>query len=158
MSACGVVPVLALAAAAAANEGEGTGGGSAVVDATMTRPGRVRRRGGRLRARRRGRRGGGPNPPRATARSHTFPITPPPTFAPGALAGGSLSTVAVAALGIGGPPHGGWRKLPLFAVLCAASKLATVPLVLLLLRLRESVADGAAAEETGGWRRRGVEA
>jgi len=66
--------------------------------------------------------------------------------------------VAVAALGIGGPPHGGWRKLPLFAVLCAASKLATVPLVLLLLRLRESVADGAAAEETGGWRRRGVEA
>lgn len=58
--------------------------------------------------------------------------------AAGALAAGSLSTLAVHALHIGNSSAEGssWDRLPLFIVGCACCKVAAVPGVLLLLRLR----------------------
>ena len=67
--------------------------------------------------------------------------------AAGAYAAGSLSLLAVHELGIGNPPRGSWARLPLLVCACALCKLLAVPLVLLLLRLRERIGRGARSDE-----------
>ena len=60
----------------------------------------------------------------------------------GALAAGTISTIMVGALHIGAPPEASWARLPLMVAVCASCKVALVPAVLLLLRLREWVMPG----------------
>ena len=67
----------------------------------------------------------------------------------GGQAAGVIAIVCVRALGIGEPPGRSWARLPLFVGLCAACKLAVVPIALLLvvgrqrlLKRGESVGPG----------------
>ena len=51
----------------------------------------------------------------------------------GGEAAGAIAIICVRALGIGEPPGRSWARLPLFVGLCAACKLAVVPVALLLV-------------------------
>ena len=51
----------------------------------------------------------------------------------GGQAAGAIAIVCVRALGIGEPPGRSWARLPLFVGLCAACKLAAVPIALVLV-------------------------
>ena len=59
----------------------------------------------------------------------------------GGQAAGAIAIACVRALGIGEPPGRTWARLPLFVGLCAACKLAVVPIALLLVFGRQRLLE-----------------